>query len=264
MSEMKRVDYMAKNVRRKEQEIEVEEKEEDSETETNDLSVGEISEEENMPASRDVGGTKSIPGYKRSREMSLDKRLGVFGNKHGCVNSPDLLRQMAEKSGCYASPLSLGLTTKDRKLGGYAACHGATRAKSSGSPSTSRGCRSIPANQVRRMCRSHLAVRQTIDLEARPRGRPRKTPISKEVDNRRKRPGLHTLEPAPATPRVGAQPKTQFHRYVKVYTGRRVRQDSEFGVSDAKWQYYETSKLVLSAPGWVGNTCRTTCIPTTS
>ncbi|CAG2059486.1 unnamed protein product [Timema podura] len=110
---------------------------------------------------------------------------------------------------------------KYRKLRGRAACHGTTRAKSSGSPSTSRGCGSSPANQVRRMCRSHLAVRQTIgrlkpfvprnlspvlftDLEARPRGRPRNTPISKEVDNRRKRPGLHTLEPAPATPRCGS------------------------------------------------------------
>nr|CAD7463801.1 unnamed protein product [Timema tahoe] len=230
------------------------------------------------PASRDVGGTKSIPGYRRSREMSLDKRLGVFGNKHGWASSSDLLRQMAEKSECYASPLY---------------DHERTDAK---------GGVSSPELGTRKLARLKGGGLELAGAEyersSRPRGRPRKTPINKEVDNRGKRPGLRTSEPAPATPRVGTQPKTPFHRYrqqiftdlnnegltekyhhleiycclttvghhsdeqVKAYTGRRVRQDNEFGVSDAKWQYYETSKLVLSAPGWVGNTCHTTCIPT--
>nr|CAD7425554.1 unnamed protein product [Timema monikensis] len=44
------------------------------------------------------------------------------------------------------------LTAEDRKLGGHAACHGATWAKLSGSPSTSRGYLSSPGNQVQRPC----------------------------------------------------------------------------------------------------------------
>nr|CAD7431978.1 unnamed protein product [Timema monikensis] len=43
---------------------------------------------------------------------------------------------------------SLGLTAEDRKLGGCAARHRATVAKSLGSPSTSHGCRSSPGNQA--------------------------------------------------------------------------------------------------------------------
>ncbi|CAG2061386.1 unnamed protein product, partial [Timema podura] len=46
------------------------------------------------------------------------------------------------------SPESLVLTAEDHKLGDRAACHWATRVKSSGSPSTSQGCRSIPRNQA--------------------------------------------------------------------------------------------------------------------
>nr|CAD7446023.1 unnamed protein product [Timema bartmani] len=56
------------------------------------------------------------------------------------------------------------LTTENRDLGGHAACHGSTRAKSSDSSSTSRDCRSSPGNQSNRVARRSVGVAGTRTL----------------------------------------------------------------------------------------------------
>nr|CAD7573209.1 unnamed protein product [Timema californicum] len=92
-------------------------------------------------------------GSGRSPNRDYNLNLPVLGSlsKHETSTLANYatgvgLRQVVEVG--LQSPSRL--TAEDRNLGGHAACHGATRAKSSGSSSTSRGSCSSLGNKVRR------------------------------------------------------------------------------------------------------------------